>query len=221
MSGAVHAQLGSTAVDATTPSTASSTACSPSSSLCQDGACPVSSCAVIGLGASALSCYNIYMGRKAAQAVPRRLHPASNSTIESLLGSPCVHLACVLDRPNCTTATVSSTAAASINSSAPSSSTGFCTGRVVAAGGVSAADLHPQATTLLGLPCIANEDPVPGLKQRLAALKSLGVQSCSNSPSSCPLAPGIYVQRGWRVCNCKGGMLLSTAVDDLLSAPSL
>jgi hypothetical protein len=126
----------------------------------------------------------------------------------------------VLDKTNCTTVTDSKAGTASLNSSATSTGS-FCTGKLVAVGEVSAAELHPQAKTLLGLPCIANEDPLPGLKQRLAALKHLGVQSCSNNPSTCPLAPGTYVQRGWRVCSCEGGILLSTAVADLLSEPSV
>jgi hypothetical protein len=169
------------------------------------------------MGSSAISCYNINLGMQTAQAMPRRAQPGSNSTFNPLIGNPCAHLACVLDKANCTTVTA---ATASLNSS--SSSTGsFCTGKLVVVGRISVAELHPQAKTLLGLPCIANEDPVPVLKQRLAALKHLGVQSCSNNPIKCPLAPGTYVQRGWRVCSCVGGMLLSTAVADLLSEPSV
>jgi hypothetical protein len=167
-----------------------------------------------------MSCYNINLGKQTAQAMPCRAQPGSNSTFNSqLIGNPCVHLACVLDKINCTTVTTDiKAAAASPNSSATSSTGSFCTGKLVA---VPAQQSYPQAKALLGLPCIANEDPVPGLKQCLAALKHLGVQSCSNNPSNCPLAPGTYVQQGWRVCSCEGGMLLSTAVADLLSEPSV
>jgi hypothetical protein len=109
--------------------------CEATGLLCSDGACATSSCALGGMGkdVATMMCFGTNM--------------LPNPLLAVTTGNPCAHLACKLDRPNCTSSGIGWA--------------GFCTGRVTATS--SSAKLHPSGKVFLGHPCIEHKGPMLNL----------------------------------------------------------